>query len=57
MWRLIFYAIIIYFAYKFLAKYLNQGHKKVEVKGPQKKSDLDLSKEDVEDADFEELDP
>lgn len=58
--RLIIWGLLIYFFLKFVNNIVNMifgnsAERKSEVRGRQKESDLNLNKEDIEDADFEEL--
>lgn len=54
--RLILYGLLFYFAYKIVSKLFSSENKKIEVKGTKKgHPPLDLRNEDVEDADFEEM--
>ena len=55
--KLILIILIIYFGGKLIKNLLNPVQKQDQVKGaPRRKKPLDLSKYDVEDADFEEID-
>lgn len=54
--RLLFYGLLFYFAYKIITRLFSGEEKKTQVKGSKKgRPPLDLSNEDVEDADFEDL--
>ncbi len=58
MLRLIFYGFLFYFLYKIFGNLSGKlfSSEKPEVKGEKnKKDDIDLSKFDVEDADFEDI--
>jgi hypothetical protein len=55
--RFLIIVILIYLAGKLIKNLLNPPRKETEIKGkPRKNEPLDLSKYDVEDADFEEID-
>lgn len=56
LFRLLFWGLIIYFIYKIVNNILNAFDNKIQVKGTRKKkSSLNLDNQDVEDADFEEI--
>lgn len=54
--RLIVYGLLFYFVYKIVKNFIYGKEKKIEVKGTKKGNPpLNLREDDVEDADFEEL--
>jgi len=58
--RLIIWGVFIYFFLKFVNNIVNalfgkSARRKAEVRGRQKQSGLNLNKDDIEDADFEEI--
>lgn len=54
--RLLFYGLLFYFAYKIISNLFGDREKKTQIRGSKKsRPPLDLSNEDVEDADFEDL--
>ncbi|MFQ5822437.1 MAG: hypothetical protein ACE5JB_00085 [bacterium] len=56
LFRLLLYGLLFYFAYKIVSYLFSGGEKKIDVKGSRKgHPPLDLHNEDVEDANFEEL--
>lgn len=54
--RLIFYGFLFYFVYKFVKNFIKGKEPKTKVKGKRKGNPpLNLRDEDIEDADYEEL--
>jgi hypothetical protein len=54
--RLIFYGFLFYFVYKFVKNFIQGKGQKTKVKGKRKGNPpLNLRDEDIEDADYEEL--
>lgn len=54
--RLLLYGLLFYFAYKVISNLFSGEKKKTQIRGNKKgRPPLDLSNEDVEDADFEDL--
>jgi hypothetical protein len=56
MLRLIFWILLIYFGIKSLQGMTRRPEKKNEVRGRRKNEPLDLSRSDVQDARFEDID-
>ncbi|OQX96670.1 hypothetical protein B6I21_00345 [candidate division KSB1 bacterium 4572_119] len=55
--RLVFFLIIAYLASKVIKSIMSPSQKQTEIRGnPNKHDPLDLSKSDVEDVEFEEID-
>jgi len=55
--KLLIIIVIFYYGWKVIKDFFNSSLNQDEIKGtPRKKKPLDLSKLDVEDADFEEID-
>jgi len=57
VFRLLFWGIVFYFGFKWLSRWLNPpSEPKTTVKGaPSRNAPLDLSQQDVEEADFEDI--
>lgn len=54
--RLIIYGLLFYFVYKFVKNFMKGKEERTEVKGNRKGNPpLNLREEDIEDADYEEL--
>jgi len=57
IYSLLIILLLFYLVVKLVKEFSNQPRRQSEIRGqPHKKSELDLSNADVEDADFEEVD-
>lgn len=54
--RLLFWGLLIYFAYKAIQQVLGKRTREPEVKGKPKQKPLNIDESKIEDAEFEELD-
>jgi hypothetical protein len=53
--RFLFTALVVYLGYRFLRGIWEKESRKEEIKGKSKSRPLNLKNEDVEDADFEDI--
>ncbi|MCG8604067.1 hypothetical protein MJD09_03590 [bacterium] len=56
LFRLLLFGLLFYMGYRIVTNLLKAPNPKSEVRGKKKTKPIDLSKHDVEDADFEDLD-